>query len=77
MLTSLSRSIRRFAEAMLGRPASVEEDRPAAPAEARPDSAIGEPFIAGSGARIYSMDVFRRERSAPPQPRQPVRPRAA
>jgi hypothetical protein len=44
------------------------EPRPAAGASA---------FVAGAGARIYSLEVFRRERAGRPGPRTPARPRVA
>lgn len=30
------------------------------------------PFVAGQGARLYSLDLFRRERSTPPRPHHPL-----
>jgi hypothetical protein len=60
------------------------------PLEARPDdrdtsirvaagASIGaSAFVAGAGARLYSLDVFRSERrNGSPHPTQPVSPRAA
>jgi hypothetical protein len=43
---------------------------------ARPDISIAplasaSAFVAGQGARIYSLEVFRRERSHPPRPQGP------
>lgn len=50
--------------------ASAKRDTPIAVAL----SVGATPFVAGQGARLYSLDVFRRERGGPPNPR---RPRAA
>ncbi len=33
-------------------------------------------FVAGAGARIYSLEVFRRERSTRPGPHRPAAPRS-
>jgi hypothetical protein len=32
-------------------------------------SSVSVPFVAGQGARIYSLDAFRRAPSGPPRPR--------
>jgi hypothetical protein len=46
------------------------------PSAARPDISIAplasaSAFVAGQGARIYSLEVFRRDRRRPPRPRGP------